>query len=123
MSSGSGRGADPRRRRLVAAAGRGSNEPRDDLRTWLAEGESGAVVVKLTANPFVHERAAWTAEALFAASGARRPRVRAPLVGAAGRAVVRGRTDEARRRVSDAIIHRVADVRAGPSASAGAGDG
>jgi Ser/Thr protein kinase RdoA (MazF antagonist) len=38
--------------------------PREDSRAWLAEGEPRAVVVKLTANPFALERAAWAAEAL-----------------------------------------------------------
>jgi Ser/Thr protein kinase RdoA (MazF antagonist) len=40
--------------------------PRRDRRTWLAEGEAGTVVVKVNANPFAPERAAWLAEALSA---------------------------------------------------------
>jgi Ser/Thr protein kinase RdoA (MazF antagonist) len=38
--------------------------PREDRRTWLADGETGEVVVKLSANPFAPERAAWAGEAL-----------------------------------------------------------
>jgi Ser/Thr protein kinase RdoA (MazF antagonist) len=37
---------------------------RGDRRTWLADGEPGEVVVKLSANRFARERAAWAAEAL-----------------------------------------------------------
>jgi len=38
--------------------------PREDRRTWLAEGEPGQVIVKASANPFAGARAAWAAEAL-----------------------------------------------------------
>jgi len=38
--------------------------PRRDRHTWLAEGEPGTVVVKVSANEFAYERAAWAAEAL-----------------------------------------------------------
>jgi hypothetical protein len=37
---------------------------RADRCAWLAEGEPGTVIVKLSANRFAFERAAWTAEAL-----------------------------------------------------------
>jgi hypothetical protein len=37
---------------------------RRDRRTWLAEGEPGAVIVKLTADPLEIERADWAAAAL-----------------------------------------------------------
>jgi hypothetical protein len=42
---------------------------RHDRRTWLADGEPGEVVVKLSANPFAPERAAWAAEALSLLGG------------------------------------------------------
>jgi Ser/Thr protein kinase RdoA (MazF antagonist) len=40
------------------------SRPRADRCTWVAEGEPGTVIVKLSANRFAFERAAWTAEAL-----------------------------------------------------------
>jgi hypothetical protein len=40
------------------------SQPRADRSTWLAEGERGTVIVKLSANRLAFERAAWTAEAL-----------------------------------------------------------
>lgn len=42
---------------------------RADRRTWLAHGEPGTVVVKLSANPFAAQRAAWAAEALSLLAG------------------------------------------------------
>jgi Ser/Thr protein kinase RdoA (MazF antagonist) len=48
------------RLRPLARLGR----PQGDRCTWLAEGEPGAVIVKVSANPFAAERAAWKAEAL-----------------------------------------------------------
>src|SRR5262245_32329595 len=38
--------------------------PRADRCTWLADGELGAVVVKVSANPFAAERTIWASEAL-----------------------------------------------------------
>jgi Ser/Thr protein kinase RdoA (MazF antagonist) len=46
--------------RPVARLGR----PREDRCTWLAAGDPGEVVVKLSANPFAPERARWAVEAL-----------------------------------------------------------
>jgi Ser/Thr protein kinase RdoA (MazF antagonist) len=42
---------------------------RADRQTWLAHGEPGTVVVKLSANPFAAQRAAWAAEALSLLAG------------------------------------------------------
>jgi hypothetical protein len=46
--------------RPVARLGR----PREDRCTWLAAGDPGEVIVKLSANPFAPERASWAVEAL-----------------------------------------------------------
>jgi aminoglycoside phosphotransferase len=46
--------------RPVARLGR----PRDVRSSWLAEGDPGEVIVKLSANPFAPERARWAVEAL-----------------------------------------------------------
>ena len=43
--------------------------PRDERRTWLAQGEPGLVIVKASANPFAATRAAWTPRALAALAG------------------------------------------------------
>src|SRR5262245_63626005 len=46
--------------RSLAQMGR----PRQDRHTWLAEGEGGRFVAKVSANAFAYDRAAWAAEAL-----------------------------------------------------------
>jgi Ser/Thr protein kinase RdoA (MazF antagonist) len=38
--------------------------PRENRRTWLAEGEPGTIIVKAVSNPFVAAKAAWTLDAL-----------------------------------------------------------
>jgi hypothetical protein len=54
--------------------------PRADCCTWLAAGDPGEVVVKLSANPFAPERSSWAVEALslLHARGVPVPEVRWP---------------------------------------------